>query len=79
MRSARSNLPSKRLFFRFLFADLLHHEAFHPTEFLLKSVGEIVCAIFEKNNEAECEEDEESDPKYPAQQRHGASLTEALF
>jgi hypothetical protein len=38
-----------------------------------------VGAVFEKHDKAEGKENEKSDPKYPAQQRHGASLTEANF
>jgi len=39
----------------------------------LKPVGEVVRAVLEKNDKAKGEENEESDPKYPAQQRHGCN------
>jgi hypothetical protein len=68
-----------RLFLRLLFADLVHHKTFHPAKFFLKAVGEIVRAVFKKNDKAEREKDKQGDPKDPAQQRHGASLTEAQF
>ena len=78
-RPPKSSSPSNELLFGLLFADLLHHENFDATEFLLKAVSEIVRAIFEKDDEAECEKHEKSDPEDPAQQRHDVSLTEALF
>jgi len=79
MPAPKSSSSSDELLFRLLFADLLHDKTFHATEFLLESVGEIVRAIFEKDDEAECEKHKKSDPENPAQQRHGISLTEALF
>jgi hypothetical protein len=45
----------------------------------LKTVGKVVCAVLEEDNKAKREKDEKSDPKYPAQQRHGATLTEPEF
>jgi hypothetical protein len=50
---------------------LFHDERFHAAELLLKSSAETARAVFEKNDETEGEENEEDDPKYPAQQRHG--------
>jgi hypothetical protein len=37
----------------------------------LKPVGKIVRAVFEENDKAKGEENEQSDPKYSAQQSHG--------
>src|SRR5437016_11847486 len=67
----QSNLPSERLFLRLFLADLFHHKCLYPAEFLLEPVGEIVRAVFEKNDKTEGEKNEESDPEYAAQQSHG--------
>jgi hypothetical protein len=62
------------LFLRlFGFANLFHDKGPHAAEFFLKPVGEVVRAVFEKNDKTKGEENEEGDPKYPTQQRHGCN------
>jgi hypothetical protein len=46
------------------------HESDDPREFLLKSGNEIMRAILEKHDETERKENEEGQPKEPADQRH---------
>lgn len=54
-------------------------EGLDSVELFLEAGGEIVGAVFEEDNEAEGEENEQSDPEKPAQERHLGSLTEALL
>jgi hypothetical protein len=54
------------------FANLRHDERLDPVEFLLKTGGEIVGAIFEQNHEAKGEKNKENQPKQPTHERHAA-------
>jgi len=57
----------------FLFADsrcLPYNERFHAGALLLNTVGEIAGAVLEQHNEAKGENDEQDEPKKPAQKRH---------
>lgn len=74
----KSSSSNRELFLRLLFfrpfADLLHDERLHTIEFGLKAGGEVFRAVFEKNDEAKGEEDEENDPKKSAEERHAGNL-----
>jgi hypothetical protein len=53
----KSNSSSKRLFLGLLrFAHLLHDKRLRAIEFLLETVGKVVGAVFEKDDEAKREE-----------------------
>jgi hypothetical protein len=53
----------------------LYNEGFHASEFLLEAGREIVRAVFEEDDEAEREKEKQNEPKQPAEQRHGCSVT----
>jgi len=50
----------------------------HPFELLLKSPGEIMGAVLEKDDKTECEKHKEDEPKKPPEQRHVPMVTYSL-
>jgi hypothetical protein len=50
---------------------LLCDEGLYVDVLLLNTVSEIARAVLEEHNEAKSENDEQSEPKKPAQNRHG--------
>jgi hypothetical protein len=56
------------------FFRLLYDDRFYPEILLLNAASEIARAILEQHNEAKRENDEQSEPKKPAQKRHAKTL-----
>jgi hypothetical protein len=67
-----------KLFLRLLrFLGLLDNKGLYPDELFLESVHEIMGAVFEKDDKAKGEKDEQNQPKQATNQTHGQEVTVA--
>jgi hypothetical protein len=57
------------------FFRLLYDDRFYPEILLLNTAGEVARAVIEQHNEAKRENDEQSEPKKPAQKRHAKNIS----